>query len=71
MNLAKEVIDIEIPNKDTVPSTMIENEQQPTTSNTQLIQKQHSVEVSSSKQTEDKDMDIKEKYKEIKAKMRN
>lgn len=51
-----------------MPPTEIENEQQPATSNTQMIKKQQSVEVSSSKQAEDKDMDIKEKHKEIKAK---
>ena len=61
-------MDTEVLDKDTVPPTEIENEQQPTTSNTQLIQKQQSVEVSSSKQAENKDMDIKERYKEIKAK---
>ena len=44
-----EVIDTEIPEKDIVPPTIIENEQQPTTSNTHLIQKKHSIEVSSSK----------------------
>ena len=42
--------------------------QQPSTSSAQIIQKQHSVEVSSSSELVDIEIDIKERYKDIKAK---
>ena len=54
-----EVIDIKIAAKDNVHPTIIEEEQQPTTSKTQLIQKHHNIEVYSSKKPTEKDMDIK------------
>ena len=62
-----EVIDTKIAAKDNAPPTIIKEQQQPTTSKTQLKQNQHSIEVSSSKKMTEKDMDIKEIYKEIKA----
>ena len=43
-----EVIDIDTTVKDNAPPTEFEEEHQPTTSHTQLIQKQHSVEMYSS-----------------------
>ena len=54
-----EVLDEENPEKDTVTTTVFENEQQPATSNTQMIQKQQIMEAYSSQQARDKDMDIK------------
>jgi len=47
------------------PTTLGEN-QQPSTSNTQIIEKKLNIEVSSSSKPVDKEKDIKEKYKEIK-----
>lgn len=43
-----------------------EETHQPSTSNKQIIQKHHSIEVFSSSKPVDKEKDIKEKYKEIK-----
>ena len=52
--------------KDNAPPAVSEENHQPSTSNTQIIQKQHNVEVSSSSKPVDKEHDIMENYKEIK-----
>jgi len=51
-------------------ATLSRGTQEPSTSHAQMLEKQPSVEVSSLRTPADQDQDIKEKYKEIKAKMK-
>ena len=55
-----EVLDEGNPKKNTDTTTVIENEQDPDNANTQMIEKQQSMQASSSQQVEDIDSDIKE-----------
>ena len=52
--------------KENTAPLVSEETRQPSTSNTQSIQKKLSMEVSSSRKPVEKERDIKEKYKEIK-----
>ena len=61
-----EVIDRDTVVKDNVPPTVSKETYQRSTSNTQMIQKQHNVEVSSSSKPTKKELEIKKKYTEIK-----
>ena len=63
-----EVIDTDTTTKNNAPPTVIEEIHQPTTSNTQLIKKRHSVEMPSSNKPVEKEIDIMQKYREIKMK---
>ena len=58
----------DVPKTNNEPAIDIINKEHPATSNTQVIKKQQSMEASSSQPVEDKDIDIREKYKKIKAK---
>lgn len=61
------VEDTDVPETNNDPATNIINEEHPATSNTQVIEKKKSMEASSSQPAEDKYIDIREKYKQIKA----
>ena len=50
------------------PTTKNQNEEQIKNEDTQLMERQQSMEASSSQADEEKDLDIKEKYKQIKLK---
>ena len=71
-----EVEDTDVPVTNTDVATVITNEpitenlneEQPENSNTQMIEKQQNMEASSSQTAEEKDIDIREKYKQIKTK---
>ena len=61
-----EIIDIDTMVEKSKGLAVSEETHQPSTSNTQIIEKQLSIEVSSSSKLVDKEKDIKDKYKEIK-----
>jgi len=63
-----EVIDTDIVIQENALPSGSNETHQPSTSSAQIIQKKHSVEVSSSSEPRDREIDIKEIYKDIKAK---
>ena len=63
-----EAEDTDVAEKNNEPATKIINEEHTDYSNTQVIEKQQNMEASSSQRAEDKDIDIREKYKQIKTK---
>ena len=61
-----EIIDTDTVVKNNAPPAVSEETHQPSTYNTQIIQKHHSVEVPSSSKPAEKEQDIMQQYKEIK-----